>query len=144
VKVEGIVFSLIGAFLAVTAVVYWFWSKDPTGTTALAISFGLGGLIGGYLLVTARRIDPRPSDLPDAEVADGAGEVGHFSPGSYFPFFISAAAATILLGLEFGIWLAILGVIVLLISVTGLLFENLIDHHQGETAVELYGPEGNR
>lgn len=139
-KVEGLVFTIIGVFLGAIAILYWFWSKDPTGTTALAISFGLGGLIGGYLLVTSRRIDPRPQDLPDAEVADGAGEIGHFSPGSYFPFFISAAAATILLGLEFGLWLAILGVIVLLISVTGLLFENLIDHHKGETVVEVYTP----
>ena len=42
-KVEGLVFSVIGVFLGVTAIVYWFRSKDPTGTTALAITFGLGG-----------------------------------------------------------------------------------------------------
>ena len=40
--------------------------KDPTGTTALGISVGLGAMIGGYCLLTARRMAPRPCDRPDA------------------------------------------------------------------------------
>jgi hypothetical protein len=132
-KIEGFVFAFIGVFLGACAVVYWFLSKDPTGTTALAISFGLGALIGGYLLFTARRMEPRPQDLPDAEVADGEGEIGHFSPGSYFPFFIAASAAALLLGIQFGIWLAVIGAVIMLGSVIGLLFENLIDHYPSDS-----------
>jgi hypothetical protein len=128
-KIEGIVFTIIGVFLGACALVYWFMSGDPTGTTALAISFAFGMLVGGYLLFTARRMEPRPQDRPDAEVADGEGELGHFSPGSYFPFFIAASAATILLGVQFGYWLAIIGGVILLGSVIGLVFENLIDHY---------------
>ncbi len=123
-KVEGLVFAVFTFFLSITAVVYWFTSKDPTGTAALAISSGLGVLVGGYLLVTARRMGPRPSDLPDAEVADGAGEVGHFSPGSYWPFFISAMVCIALLGFIFGIWLALIGVIGTVATVMGLVFEH--------------------
>jgi hypothetical protein len=123
-KVEGLVFAVFTFFLSITAVVYWFTSKDPTGTAALAISSGLGVLVGGYLLVTARRMGPRPSDLPDAEVADGAGEVGHFSPGSYWPFFISATVCVALLGFIFGIWLALIGVIGTVATVMGLVFEH--------------------
>ncbi len=125
-KVESLVFNVYTAFLGITAVVYWFTSKDPTGTAALGISAGLGGLIGGYLLVTSRRIEPRPSDLVDAEIADGAGEIGHFSPGSYWPFFISASLAVALLGAIIGIWLALLGVVGVIATVMGLLFENYI------------------
>src|ERR1700712_3874890 len=108
-KTEGYVFSVFTVFLSVTAVVYWFTSKDPTGTAALAISSGLGVLVGGYLLVTARRMEPRPSDLPDAEVADGAGELGHFSPGSYWPFFISMSLFIAFIGAIVGVWLLLLG-----------------------------------
>lgn len=123
-KVEGLVFSVFTVFLSITAVVYWFTSYDPTGTAALAICSGLGLLVGGYLLVTARRFGPRPSDLPDAEIADGAGEVGHFSPGSYWPFFISAFLFLALLGFVFGIWLALIGVVGTIATVMGLVFEH--------------------
>jgi CDP-diglyceride synthetase len=126
-KVEGFVFSFFMTFLTITAIVYWFTSKDPTGTAALAISAGLGALIGGYCLVTAKRMGPRPSDLPDAEIADGAGELGHFSPGSYWPFFISMSVAITLLGAIIGVWLALLGVIAVLATVMGLLFEHYVN-----------------
>jgi len=128
-KVEGIVFTIIGVFLGICGLVYWFLSGDPTGTTALAITFAFGMLVGGYLLFTARRMEPRPQDRPDAEVYEGEGELGHFSPGSYFPFFIAASAATVLLGVQFGYWLAIIGGVILLGSVIGLVFENLIDRY---------------
>ena len=126
-KVEGLVFSVFTSFLGVTAVVYWYTSKDPTGTAALAISAGLGLLIGGYLLVTAKRLGPRPSDLPDAEVADGAGEVGHFSPGSYWPFFISMFAAVMLIGAIVGVWLALIGAIATFATLMGLMFEHFVN-----------------
>jgi hypothetical protein len=131
-KVESLVFNIFTVFLGGTAIVYWFTSKDPTGTAALAISAGLGGLIGGYLAVTAYRMGPRPSDLPDAEIADGAGELGHFSPGSYWPFFIAMSLAISLLGAIVGIWLALIGIVSVLATVTGLLFE----HYVNRLAVE--------
>jgi hypothetical protein len=122
-KVESIVFGLLAVFCAVVTPIYWFTSHDPTGTAALAISGGLGLLIGGYLGFTARRLGPRPQDLPDAEVEEGAGDLGHFSPGSYYPFFIGASTTLILLGIIFGVWLALLGAAMLLVFVTALLFE---------------------
>ena len=44
-KVEGLVFTIIGVFLGVCGLVYWFMSGDPTGTTALAITFAFGMLV---------------------------------------------------------------------------------------------------
>jgi hypothetical protein len=126
-KVEGLVFSVFTTFLGVTAIVYWYTSKDPTGTAALAISAGLGLLIGGYLLVTAKRLGPRPSDLADAEVADGSGDLGHFSPGSYWPFFISMGAAIMLLGAIVGIWLALIGAVTTFATLMGLMFEHFVN-----------------
>lgn len=126
-KIEGIVFLVVGVFLGGTGLVYWFLSEDPTGTAALAVSFGMGVLVGGYLLFTSRRIGPRAQDLPDAEVADGAGELGHFSPGSYWPFFIGATATLFVLGIVIGLWMMIIGVALLVIAVTGLLFEHYVN-----------------
>ena len=39
-KVEGYLFIGCAAFFAAADIVYWYFSKDPTGTTALALAVG--------------------------------------------------------------------------------------------------------
>jgi hypothetical protein len=123
-KIEGIVFNIVGVFAAIVDIIYWIYSHDPTGTAALALCSGMGFLVGFYLLFTGRRIGMRPQDLADAEVADGAGELGHFTPGSYYPFFIAASATTAVSGFIFGIWLSLIGGLLTVFFVTCLVFEN--------------------
>ncbi len=123
-KVEALIFNVIAAFCVVAAVVYGVWSREPIGTTALALSAGLMGLIGGFFWFVARRIDARPEDRKDAEIADGAGELGFFSPGSYWPFGLALSAATMGLALAFFYtWLIVIAGVALLITIGGLLFE---------------------
>jgi hypothetical protein len=99
-KVEARVFLLIALFCFIMAAIYGFWT---------------------------RRIDARPEDRNDAEIAEGAGELGFFSPGSYWPVGIAAAATVVGAGLAFAqIWLIGTGVLVLLFMVGGLLFEYYI------------------
>ncbi|MEX5631996.1 cytochrome c oxidase subunit 4 [Parafrankia sp. FMc2] len=123
-KIEGFIFNFFGIFAGAAALVYWFWAKDPTGTAALTLCAGLGFLVGGYLVFTGRRIGMRPQDLPDAEVVDGAGELGHFTPGSYYPFFLGASASVTAMGLAFGIWLSILGAVLTFGFAVCLVMEN--------------------
>ena len=126
-KVEGFLFAFIAVFLAVVDVIYWFTSKDPTGTTALALGAGLGTLTGFYLLFTARRIEPRPEDLEDADISDGAGELGFFSPYSWAPLWCGLAAATCFLGLVFGWWLFFMGAAFAIPAVGSMVFEYYAD-----------------
>jgi hypothetical protein len=77
-----------------------------------------------YFWLVSRRIDPRPEDDPDAEMTDGAGEVGFFSPGSYWPFGLALAALVAGLGLVYWqVWLIAAGIIGVLGATGGLLFE---------------------
>ena len=123
-KVEALIFNLITVFCIVAAVVYGFWSKEPIGTTALALSGGLTALIGGFFWFVSRRIDARPEDRKDADIADGAGELGFFSPGSYWPFGIALSTGLMGLALAFFYpWLIITAGVAILITVGGLLFE---------------------
>jgi hypothetical protein len=122
-KVEGLMFAGVAIFFAATDVVYWFLSRDPTGTTALALAVGLAFLVAFYLLVTAHRIDPRPEDRPDADISEGAGEIGFFSPGSWWPLFAALAAATVSLGVVFAWWLAIVGMMFVAIAALGFSME---------------------
>jgi hypothetical protein len=126
-KVEGYLFAFIAVFLGVVDVIYWFTSKDPTGTTALALGAGLGTLVGFYLLFTARRIEPRPEDLADADISDGAGELGFFSPYSWAPLWCGIAAATCFLGLVFGWWLFFMGAAFAIPAVGSMVFEYYSD-----------------
>jgi hypothetical protein len=124
VKVEALIFNLIAVFCVVAAVIYGVWSQEPIGTTALVLSAGLTSLIGGFLWFVSRRIDARPEDRKDAEIADGAGELGFFSPGSYWPFGLALSAGLMGLALAFWYpWLIILAGIALLLTIGGLLFE---------------------
>ena len=129
-KINGLVFGIIAAFLAVTSIVYWDLSRDPSGTTCLAIGCGLGVLIGFYLLFTASRFDDGPDDRPAADISEGAGVLGHFSPGSWWPILIAASVLLIILGVIFGVWLLLLGIAFIGVTVMGLLFE----HYAGYNA----------
>jgi hypothetical protein len=124
VKVEALIFNLIGVFCVVAAVIYGVWSQEPIGTTALVLSAGLMSLIGGFFWFVSRRIDARPEDRKDAEIADGAGELGFFSPGSYWPFGLALSAGLMGLALAFWYpWLVIVAGVALLLTIGGLLFE---------------------
>ncbi|MGY1773356.1 cytochrome c oxidase subunit 4 [Blastococcus sp. SYSU D00813] len=123
-KVEAAIFNIVSVTLVVFAVVYGLWAQEPIGTTALALSAGLTILVGGFFWFISRRIDARPEDRKDAEMADGAGELGFFSPASYWPLGIALSAATTALGLAFFYpWLILIGLVAVLITVGGLLFE---------------------
>ena len=129
-KVEGLLFAGGTAFFAVCGVIYWLTAEEPVGTAGLAFTAALSFLIGYYLLFTGHRIDPRPEDRVDAEIADGAGELGFFSPHSWWPLALAASAAIVFLGIVFGWWLFIVGAIFAGLAVIGLVFE----YHRGEPA----------
>jgi len=129
-RTEYKIFAIVGAFCFGAAALYGFWTKGQTnhvewvGTVALILSGLLCAMCGGFFWFVSRRIDPRPEDRPDAEIYEGAGEVGFFSPGSYWPFGLALCAATAALGLVFWMWwLIALGMIGVIFSACGLLFE---------------------
>ena len=132
-KVESLIFGIIAFFCTVAAVVYGIWAREPIGTTALVLSAGLTGLIGGFFYFVSRRIDARPEDRKDAEIAEGAGELGFFSPGSYWPLGIAASAGLMGLALAFFyVWMILIAGAALLITIGGLLFE----YYVGQNATQ--------
>ena len=107
---------------------YWYTSYDPTGTTALALAVGLCLLTGFYIMFTGRRLPLRPEDDTEAEVSDGTGEIGFFSPHSWWPLFVGSAAAFTALGFCFGWWMVLIGFVALLLTSIGFVFEYYRGH----------------
>ena len=134
-KVEGLLFALLAVFLVVTSSLYWVLSHDPTGFTCILLSGGLAFIVGYYLLFTARRLDARPEDRANAEISEGSGEMGFFSPHSYWPIFTAGAFTLTTLGLVFGPFLVLIGFVAILITASGFLFEYYvgINRSQGQT-----------
>ena len=123
-KVEARLFDVTTGFFFLSAVVYGLWAKEPVGTVALILTGGLSLIIGSYFHFIARRLAQRPEDNPDAEISDGAGELGFFSPGSYWPVALAASAGLAGLALAFWqIWLLVIAVALVLLTIGGLVFE---------------------
>jgi hypothetical protein len=125
VKVETWLFSSGVLFFSPIGVVYGFVTEwqEPVGTTALFLTAGLALLIGFYLAVLSRRIDPRPEDNPGGEIAEGAGELGEFAPYSWWPVALAGSGALIFAGLAAGWWLFFIGAGVGTLALVGWVFE---------------------
>jgi hypothetical protein len=127
-RVEGWLFLGCGVFFAGADVVYWYTSYDPTGTAALALAVGLALLTGFYMLFTGRRLPRRPEDNNEGEIIEGTGELGFFSPHSWWPLWVGAAAALTAVGAAIGWWLVLIGVMALIFSAIGFVFEYYRGH----------------
>jgi hypothetical protein len=123
-KVEARLFHICTAFFFLAAIVYGAWAKEPVGTVGLILTGGLSLIIGSYFHFVARRVARRPEDNPEAEVSDGAGEIGFFSAGSYWPVAIAASGGLAAVSLAFWqVWLLIVALVLVLTAVGGLVFE---------------------
>ncbi len=123
-KVESRIFEICAGFFFLCGIVYTILAQEAVGVAGLFLTGGLALIIGTYFRFVSRRLEERPEDNPEAEVSDGAGDVGFFSPGSYWP--VGVAAATALCGVALAVWhvwLLVIGGVLLLLAVGGLVFE---------------------
>lgn len=122
-KIEAWIFGINAVFFALVTPSYWLFTEDPTGTSALTMTTGLALLVTFYLAFHANKMDPRPEDLKEAEVVDGAGELGFFPPYSWWPLWCALSLALCVLGVVFGWWLVIIGVGAGSVALNGWVFE---------------------
>ncbi|GBL25735.1 probable cytochrome c oxidase polypeptide 4 [Candidatus Planktophila sp.] len=123
-KTSWLLFIGLSIFYAIMTVIYWLLGGEPVGVTAIALSGGLALIIGFYLWFTSRRLgNVLPEDNLQGEIADSAGELGFYSPHSWWPLPVALSACTLGLGLIIGWWLVLIGVGSLLISVLGLVLQ---------------------
>lgn len=137
-------FWVLAAFFAVAAAVYSVWAyqydsqrlaTDPSrgegtttvewvGTTGLALAGALSLLLAFYLRRSAlAQGGLLPEDKVDGEIDEGDPEIGHFSPWSWWPIVLAAAAMLVFLGIAAGVWIAIIGAAVGVIALVGWVYE---------------------
>ncbi len=126
-KVEYRLFLYLAVFFFGAAILYGVLAgaDEPAGVVAIALTGGLSLIVGSFLWFSARRLaQVRPEDDIDAEVSDGAGELGFFSPGSYWPICIAGSAAVVAIATAYlMVWLMVIAGVFLIMCICGLLFE---------------------
>ncbi|MGL4305388.1 MAG: cytochrome c oxidase subunit 4 [Mycobacteriaceae bacterium] len=129
-KVEAKIFELLTGFFVAVGIIYVIFTAlsrtgvEWAGATGIFLSAGLTLIIGTYFRFVARRLDTRPEDYEEAEISDGAGELGFFSPGSFWPILLAFGAAMTGLSLALSLfWMTVGAVVFVLISAGGLVFE---------------------
>jgi hypothetical protein len=137
-KVESLFLLFLGAFFGGITIWYWFWGYEDGGSVMLLGATGLGFLPGLYYFFWHRRfhghkyfvigkmkpVGDRPEDHPDAEMADGAGSIDSFPGSSIWPFVLGMGAFVTVLAMVFGMWLAFVGIPLILTALTGVTAES--------------------
>jgi hypothetical protein len=117
-------FSGLSVFYVIMAVIYYYVGGEAVGITGMILAACLAGMVGFYVWFTQKRIGfAIPSDNDDAEIADDAGELGFYSPHSWWPLPVALSATAMSVGLLIGWWLVLIALGVLVISIIGMVTE---------------------
>ena len=123
-KVNWQLFGGLGVFYVLVTIIYWQVGGEPVGIGGMLLAACLAGMVGFYIWFTQKRIGVTlPEDNLTAEIIDGAGELGFYSPHSWWPLPVALSACTMGLGLIVGWWLTIIGIGAIMISIIGLVTE---------------------
>jgi Cytochrome c oxidase subunit IV len=129
--IEARLFEFVAAFFVLTSVLYAALTAvfspggvEWAGATALVLTGGMALIVATFFRFVARRLDTRPEDYEGAEISDGAGELGFFSPHSWWPLMVALSGAVAAVGIALWLpWLIGAGVVFILSSAAGLVFE---------------------
>ena len=116
-------FAGLAVFYFVVGIIYWLVGGEAVGMTAIPLSGALAALVGYYLWFTNRRLGIQPEDKLDGEIEENAGEIGFYSPHSWWPLPVGFFATASGLGLIIGWWLTLIAVGGLIVSIMGFVLE---------------------
>ena len=122
-KASWRLFVGLAIFYAIMAVIYYAVGGEAVGITAISLSSGLAVLIGFYVWFSDKRIGTMPQDNLQAEIADGAGELGFYSPHSWWPLPVALSMVAAGLGLIVGWWFTLIAIAALVVSVLGFVLQ---------------------
>lgn len=116
-------FTGLAVFYFIVGIIYWLVGGEAVGMTAIPLSGALAALVGYYLWFTNRRLGIQPEDKLDGEIEENAGEIGFYSPHSWWPLPVGFFATASGLGLIIGWWLTLIAVGGLIVSIMGFVLE---------------------
>ena len=123
-KASWKLFAFLSVFYVIMTVIYWYLTAEAVGVACMLLSAALAGMVSFYVWFTQKRIGTTlPEDNLTAEIADGAGELGFYSPHSWWPLPVAFCMVLAGLGLIIGWWLTLIAIGGLIISIIGFVTE---------------------
>jgi len=123
-KVSWQLFIGLSLFYVLMTVIYWQVGGEPVGIAGMLLSAALAGMVGFYVWFTQRRIGQiLPEDNLTALISDGAGDLGFYSPHSWWPLPVALSMCALTLSLIIGWWLTVISLGALVISIIGMVTE---------------------
>lgn len=143
-KQHAVLFWWLCAFFFAATVLYAVWGLNSAtvgvitnpnygdgighiewvGTVAMALCAVMFAFLAYYVgKVHSGQGGELAEDRLDANIDDGDPEVGEFSPWSWWPILLASACSLIVLGVAIGAWIAVIGVLALLITLVGWVYE---------------------
>ena len=123
-KVSWQLFIGLALFYVLMTVIYWQVGGEPVGIGGMLLAAALAGMVGFYVWFTQRRIGKiLPEDNLTALISDGAGELGFYSPHSWWPLPVALSMCALTLSLIIGWWLTVISLGALVISIIGMVTE---------------------
>lgn len=119
----------MSAYFSVATAAYAIWSSleygtfEVIGTAAMAMLVILSVFVAFYLNNANKRAGLLPEDNLNGEISDGAGEVGFYSPWSWWPFVIGLSSAVAFASLAVGWWLTFVALPFAIVGLVGFVFE---------------------
>lgn len=123
-KASWKLFGGLSLFYVIITIIYWQVNGEPVGITGMILGACLAGMIGFYIWFTQKRIGQiLPEDNVVAEISDGAGDLGFFSPHSWWPLPMAFSATCMAVGLIIGWWFTLIALGALVVSIIGFVTE---------------------
>ena len=123
-KVSWQLFIGLALFYVLMTVIYWQVGGEPVGIGGMLLAAALAGMVGFYVWFTQRRIgEILPEDNLTALISDGAGDLGFYSPHSWWPLPVALSMCALTLSLIIGWWLTVISLGALVISIIGMVTE---------------------
>lgn len=128
-KTNVVILVVMSIYFAIAAAAYGFWTNlefgaiEPIGFAAMSLLVILALFIAYYLYAGMKRTAALPEDRLDGNIEDESGEMGFYSPWSWWPLVLGASIGLAFAGLAVGPWVIAIAVPFALVGVVGFVFE---------------------
>ena len=128
-KSNIVILLVMAAYFTIADIAYAIWTQlewgyvEPIGTAAMALLVILALFIAYYLNSSLKRTATLPEDRDDGNIEDEPGEVGSYSPYSWWRRVLGASAAIAFASLAVGWWMFFIALPFAIIAVVGFVFE---------------------
>ena len=124
-----VILLVMAAYFAIADIAYGIWTYlewgavEPIGTAAIALLVILSVFIAYYLWSGMKRAGNLPEDDLYGNIEDESGEVGFYSPWSWWPLALGGSSAIAFASLAVGWWMFFIALPFAIVAIVGFVYE---------------------